>query len=77
MASDPLPSKAKLSCHIHPRYKAIRKPRPGCVLCHAMWQDKLVELEQKHKARLCPHGMPLAENICGPCSEGRPNRAVP
>jgi hypothetical protein len=24
---------------------------------------------------LCPHGMPLAENICGPCSEGRPNRA--
>lgn len=24
---------------------------------------------------LCPHGMPLAENICGPCSQGRPNRA--
>lgn len=23
---------------------------------------------------LCPHGMPLAENVCGPCSEGRPNR---
>lgn len=23
---------------------------------------------------LCPHGMPLAENICGPCSQGRPNR---
>lgn len=23
---------------------------------------------------LCPHGMPLAENICGPCSKGRPNR---
>jgi hypothetical protein len=22
---------------------------------------------------LCPHGMPLAENVCGPCSEGRPN----
>lgn len=22
---------------------------------------------------LCPHGMPLAENTCGPCSEGRPN----
>src|SRR4051812_12214021 len=22
----------------------------------------------------CPHGMPLAENICGPCSHGRPNR---
>lgn len=24
-------------------------------------------------AGLCPHGMPLAENVCGPCSEGRPN----
>lgn len=23
---------------------------------------------------LCPHGMPLAENICGPCSQGEPNR---
>lgn len=22
---------------------------------------------------LCPHGMPLAENVCGPCSQGRPN----
>lgn len=26
---------------------------------------------------LCPHGMPLAENICGPCSQGRPNRPAP
>lgn len=25
-------------------------------------------------AALCPHGMPLAENVCGPCSEGRLNR---
>jgi hypothetical protein len=23
---------------------------------------------------LCPHGYVLADNICGPCSEGRPNR---
>jgi hypothetical protein len=23
---------------------------------------------------LCPHGMPLAENVCGPCSQGRPNQ---
>ena len=23
---------------------------------------------------LCPHGMPLAENVCGPCSKGEPNR---
>lgn len=22
----------------------------------------------------CPHGFVLAENVCGPCSEGRPNR---
>ena len=22
---------------------------------------------------VCPHGMPLAENVCGPCSQGRPN----
>lgn len=22
---------------------------------------------------LCPHGMPLADDVCGPCSEGRPN----
>jgi hypothetical protein len=27
--------------------------------------------------RLCPHGMPLADNVCGPCSEGRPNRCAP
>jgi hypothetical protein len=27
-------------------------------------------------AKLCPHGLPLAENICGPCSEGRPMRAI-
>lgn len=25
---------------------------------------------------LCPHGMVLADNVCGPCSEGRPNRAA-
>lgn len=24
---------------------------------------------------LCPHGLPLAENVCGPCSQGRPNKA--
>lgn len=23
---------------------------------------------------LCPHGFVLADNVCGPCSEGRPNR---
>lgn len=25
---------------------------------------------------LCPHGMPLADNVCGPCSEGRPNKTA-
>lgn len=47
--TDHLPSKDQVSCHIHPRYKAIRKPRPGCVLCHAMWQVRLVEIERKQK----------------------------
>lgn len=47
-------TKAKLSCHVHPRYKAIRKPRPGCVLCHAMWQEKLVEIERKQKSEAKP-----------------------
>jgi hypothetical protein len=28
------------------------------------------------KSALCPHGLPLADNVCGPCSEGRPNRAA-
>lgn len=23
---------------------------------------------------LCPHGMVLADNVCGPCSKGKPNR---
>jgi len=25
---------------------------------------------------LCPHGFVLADNVCGPCSEGRPNRKI-
>lgn len=28
---------------------------------------------KKAVSALCPHGFVLAENICGPCSEGRPN----
>lgn len=24
--------------------------------------------------KLCPHGMPLDENVCGPCSKGAPNK---
>lgn len=26
---------------------------------------------------LCTHGFVLAANICGPCSEGRPNKTTP
>jgi hypothetical protein len=29
---------------------------------------------EKETSALCPHGMPRAENVCGPCSEGEPNR---
>ena len=29
--------------------------------------------EVKATEQLCPHGMPLAANTCGPCSQGRPN----
>lgn len=46
-----IPFAPRFTCHVHPRYKAIRKPRPGCVLCHAMWQDRLVWLERKGKAK--------------------------
>lgn len=28
------------------------------------------------RKEFCPHGMPLADNVCGICSEGRPNRAA-
>jgi hypothetical protein len=36
-----------------------------CKECDQKWGD------------LCPHGMPIADNVCGPCSEGRPNRRAP
>jgi hypothetical protein len=32
--------------------------------------ERLAAMKRK---KLCPHGMPLADNICGICSEGRPN----
>lgn len=38
-----------MRCGKHPRYKAIRKPHPGCVICHAIWQMKLVQKENKDK----------------------------
>lgn len=54
MKFDPVTSDQKLKCHVHPRYKAIRKPRPGCVLCHAIWQEKLVADEQIRKLMRFP-----------------------
>lgn len=38
-----------------------------------LWND-MQSAPPPAKPELCPHGMPLAENICGPCSQGRPNR---
>ena len=29
------------------------------------------------RAGLCPHGMRLADNTCGPCSKGLPNKTKP
>lgn len=37
----------------------------------------LINLREQNAAKgFCPHGMVLADNVCGPCSEGRPNRCV-
>lgn len=35
-----------------------------------------IEVKETHLAeqKLCPHGFVLADNVCGPCSEGRPMR---
>lgn len=35
--------------------------------------DDLLARASQETSALCPHGMPLAENVCGPCSEGEPN----
>lgn len=39
-----------------------------------LMESELRPAVTKDAPRLCPHGMPLEENICGPCSQGRPNR---
>lgn len=36
-----------MKCDKHPKYKAMRKPKPGCVICHAMWQETLVRRQQE------------------------------
>jgi hypothetical protein len=47
-----------------------------CAVCR--WQEEVQAFASRRRApeTLCPHGLPLAENVCGPCSEGRPMRAV-
>lgn len=41
--------------------EGVGKHEPGCTA-------------PETSAELCPHGFVLADNTCGPCSEGRPNR---
>lgn len=54
--------------------KVLKGKTLGCwcapKACHG---DVLLEIAND----LCPHGMPRAENVCGPCSEGRPNATAP
>lgn len=38
------------------------------------YRAKIDECPSEKSEPLCPHGMVLADNVCGPCSEGRPNR---
>lgn len=40
---------------------------------HTRWANKTIFEYREAMKKRCPHGMPLAENICGPCSMGRPN----
>lgn len=34
------------------------------------------ELPTTEGRAICPHGHPLADNTCGPCSKGRPMRTA-
>lgn len=36
--------------------------------------DRARQRSAVETTELCPHGFVLADNTCGPCSEGRPNR---
>lgn len=55
----------------------VHDAAPGAYVFGRQVVDCLRELQERRAADgLCPHGLPLAENICGPCSQGRPMRAV-
>lgn len=54
-------------------------PTPDDLIVHAQTVLQMIDRNVLGRAgqetgALCPHGMPLAENVCGPCSEGQPNR---
>lgn len=56
--------------HTFQPHKGLQMCTPDCPACAFQRTGS----SQETRA-LCPHGMSLAENVCGPCSEGRPNRA--
>lgn len=43
------PFRPSFTCDIHKTYKVVRKPKLGCIICHAMWNEKLVWLETRSK----------------------------
>lgn len=57
--------------------RKLRKAHPDTVAAVELFLAKLSQAacaSAPETGALCPHGMPLAENVCGPCSEGQPNR---
>lgn len=48
-----------------------------CGACRAMFNElqRICGDTPAPASELCPHGLPLADNICGPCSQGRPMKA--
>lgn len=41
-----------------------------------LWRDAICVERERCSQALCPHGLPIADNTCGPCSEGRPNKVT-
>jgi hypothetical protein len=52
--------------------------RPGLSKDDAIrYARRIMTTIPNYEPSLCPHGMPLTENTCGPCSGGRPNQSEP
>jgi hypothetical protein len=51
-----------------------RERIPPSLALERIYRALQEESPAQETSALCPHGMPRAENVCGPCSEGRPNR---